>query len=56
MTKKRSALRPAERGWVLYDVGNSAFVMMTSTIIPIYFKNLTAAAGVPDYDSTAWWS
>ena len=49
-------LTPLERSWVLYDVGNSAFVMMTSTIIPIYFKNLTAAAGVADYNSTAWWS
>ena len=45
-----------ERSWVLYDVGNSAFVLMTSTIMPIFFKNLTAAAGVADYDSTAWWS
>lgn len=49
-------LTPVERSWVLYDVGNSAFVMMTSTIIPIYFKNLTAQAGVADYTSTAWWS
>ena len=27
-----------EKQWVLYDVGNSAFVMLVSTIIPIYFK------------------
>ena len=26
-----------EKQWVLYDVGNSAFVMLVSTIIPIYF-------------------
>ena len=53
MKHKLTAL---ERSWVLYDVGNSAFVLMTSTIMPIFFKNLTAAAGVADYDSTAWWS
>lgn len=53
MKHKLTAL---ERCWVLYDVGNSAFVMMTSTIMPIFFKNLTAAAGMADYESTAWWS
>ena len=30
---------------VPYDVGNSAFVLLTSTIIPIYYKNVAAAAG-----------
>ena len=29
-----------ERDWILYDVGNSAFVMLTATVIPIYFKNV----------------
>lgn len=29
-----------ERRWILYDVGNSAFVMLASTIIPIYYRNL----------------
>lgn len=28
-----------EKYWVLYDVGNSAFTLLVSTIIPIYFKN-----------------
>ena len=45
-----------EKKWVLYDVGNSAFSMLVSTIIPIYFKNTAAAAGISDADSTAWWS
>ena len=29
-----------EKEWVLYDVGNSAFVLLCTTIIPIYFKNI----------------
>ena len=33
-------LTKLEKYWVLYDVGNSAFVLLVSTIIPIYFKNL----------------
>ncbi len=49
-------LNRLERAWVLYDVGNSAFVLMTSTIIPIFFKNLAASAGISDADSTAYWS
>ena len=54
--KNRDRLTPLERSWVLYDVGNSAFVLMASTIMPIFFKNLTSAAGVADHDSTAYWS
>ena len=50
------ALTKLEKSWIFYDVGNSAFTMLVSTIIPIYFKNTAAAAGVSDADSTAWWS
>ena len=53
---KQNALTSMEKKWVLYDVGNSAFSMLVSTIIPIYFKNTAAAAGISDADSTAWWS
>ena len=45
-----------ERNWVLYDVGNSAFTMMTATVIPIYFKNIASGAGVSAADSTAYFS
>ncbi len=47
-------LNKLERHWVMYDVGNSAFVLLATTIIPIYFKNLASAAGVANYDSTAY--
>ena len=45
-----------ERNWILYAVGNSAFVMLTSTVIPIYFKNLAEGAGVSAGNSTAYFS
>ncbi len=32
------SLSKSERSWVLYDVGNSAFVLLISTFIPIYFS------------------
>lgn len=49
-------LTKLEKFWILYDVGNSAFALLVSTIIPIYFKNMAAAAGVSDADSTAYLS
>ena len=35
-----------ERNWVLYDVGNSAFVLLISTIMPIYFNYLAENASL----------
>ena len=32
------SLAKRERSWVLYDVGNSAYVMLAATLIPIYFS------------------
>lgn len=29
-----------EKSWVLYDVGNSAFIMLATALIPVYFKSL----------------
>ena len=45
-----------EKQWVLYDVGNSAFVMLVSTIIPIYLKNMATASGISAANSTAYLS
>lgn len=53
---RRMKLSKLEKSWILYDVGNSAFVLMVSTIIPIYFKSMTDAAGMAASDSTALWS
>ena len=33
-------LTKLEKYWIMYDVGNSAFVMLIATIIPIYFNYL----------------
>lgn len=44
-----------EKKWVLYDVGNSAFTMMVSTIFPIYFNYLAGNAGISDVDYLAYW-
>ena len=39
----------------LYDVGNSAFTLMVSTIFPIYFNALAENAGISDVDYLAYW-
>ena len=39
-------LTSLERNWILYDVGNSAFVLMVATLIPIFFNALAAAGGL----------
>ncbi len=44
-----------EKNWVLYDVGNSAFVLMVSTIMPIYFNYLSQKAGLSSIDYLAYW-
>ena len=40
---------------LLNDVGNSAFVLMVSTILPVYFNYLAQNAGVSDVDYLAYW-
>ncbi len=44
-----------EKSWIFYDVGNSAFILLISTIIPIYFKNIAQGSGISASDSTAYW-
>ena len=44
-----------EKQWILYDVGNSAFTLLVSTILPIYFNSLAGSAGVSEVDYLAYW-
>lgn len=48
-------LTKLEKYWILYDVGNSAFVLLVSTILPIYFNYLSGLGGVSEVDSLAYW-
>lgn len=45
-----------EKSWIYYDIGNSAFTMMVSTIIPIWFNTLADNAGLTDAQYLAQWS
>lgn len=48
-------LTKLEKSWVLYDVGNSAFILMVSTIIPIYFNHLAENANISSVNFLAYW-
>lgn len=55
MIVSKNKLTKLEKYWILYDVGNSAFIMLVSTIIPIYFKNIAGESGISAANSTAYW-
>lgn len=44
--KEKMKLTPLEKSWILYDIGNSAFTLLVSTLIPIYFNSLASAVPV----------
>ncbi len=44
-----------EKKWILYDVANSAFTLLVSTIMPIYFNYLAEQASVSEVNYLAFW-
>lgn len=51
----KQKLSKLEKYWILYDIGNSAFVMLVATILPIYFNSLAGNAGISEVDYLAYW-
>ena len=47
-------LNKTELSWILYDVANSAFILIVTATIPIYFRSLASNAGVADHTISAW--
>ena len=45
-------LTPREKRWIMYDVGNSAFVLLSTAVVPIYANSLLEAAGQDNIVST----
>lgn len=41
-----------EKKWIVYDVGNSAFVLLSTAVVPIYANSLLKAAGETNIVST----
>lgn len=53
--EKKNKLTRLELYWILYDVGNSAFVLMVSTLLPIYFNSLADSAGISSNQYLSYW-
>ena len=48
-------LTKLEKSWILYDIGNSAFILLVTTLLPIYFNALASGAGISESDYLAYW-
>ena len=53
--KNKLNLTPLEKSWILYDIANSAFTLLVSTLIPIYFNSLATAGGLNESNYLAYW-
>ena len=52
---EKMKLTKLEKSWILYDIGNSAFILLVSTLLPIYFNALASGAGLSESDYLAYW-
>ena len=53
--KEKFKLTALEKSWILYDVGNSAFILMVSTLLPIFFNALAKSAGLNEDLYLSYW-
>ncbi|MFI3209061.1 MAG: MFS transporter [Eubacteriales bacterium] len=53
--KDKFKLTKLERYWIMLDVGNSAFVLLASTLLPIYFDYLGDLGGLSSAQYLAYW-
>ncbi|MCI7727310.1 MAG: MFS transporter [Clostridiales bacterium] len=53
--EKKFKLTPLEKSWILYDVGNSAFILLVATLVPIFFNALAKNAGLNDDLYMSYW-
>ena len=52
---KKIKLTALERSWILYDIGNSAFILLVSTLVPVYFNSLATAGGLNESLYLSYW-
>lgn len=52
----KTKLTKSELSWILYDVGNSAFILLIATTIPIFFRSLATNSGISDAQATGLWA
>ena len=52
----KNKLTKLEFKWICYDMGNSAFILLVATIVPIYFNYLSNMQGVAEHSYLSYWS
>ena len=52
----KNKLTKLEFKWICYDMGNSAFILLVATILPIYFNYLSSSLGVAEHNYLSYWS
>ena len=53
--EKTFKLTALEKSWILYDVGNSAFILLVATLVPIFFNALAKNAGLNEDLYMSYW-
>ena len=53
--KEKFKLTALEKSWILYDVGNSAFILLVTTLVPIFFNALAKTAGLNEDLYLSYW-
>ena len=48
-------LTKLEKSWILYDIANSAFILLVATLLPIYFDYLAGNANLSQSEYLAYW-
>ena len=49
-------LTKLEKSWILYDIANSAFILLVATLLPIYFDYLATSANLNESDYLSYWA
>ena len=52
LPEPNAKLTTREKKWIVYDVGNSAFVMLSTAVVPIYANSFLQSAGQSNIVST----
>ncbi|MEG1197577.1 MAG: MFS transporter, partial [Raoultibacter sp.] len=42
----RQKMTKQEKSWIKYDIGNSAFVLLSTALIPVYFSSIAKGSVV----------
>ncbi len=45
-----------EKKWIWYDVGNSAYTLLITTLLPIFFHTIAQNGGVAEADYLSYWA